>query len=496
MSIEEKKNKILNKVSATRTLGEDKFDNAKQKRDEALASINNAKGKIISFLTDLITILVGFSLLIDTIVNTLTNYLQKIEVYVKKGLKRELKSIVSCGIDPSLPDFLKSTSTKGIVIEVKKVDFFDLFKTDPNSVAGKLMYKDITSPLTNSSDFNTFLYGVIQDDGTTYSWRGILDITFVSKNTDVTIPNNSLIIKANKNYDSKKLTKLNNDFINTLTLFNSQGIINRLIDTIYGSISFSVGKSKKQLESEGKLNALIDKMIDLDANDTIDDTFFTFTNDETSEIQMKADLLEKGVAKIDTSQEFNASIPISMLSDLNNQMTQPNLTDFDKKQIIANNLSKMANQLTANNLPPIPKLPKIPSIPPIPSLDNLPDNVTIKLSFTDGLFSNITKCIISSVISPKVILIFLINLKIIYGPDANYKDGVDFIKKNKNIFREIIRGISTMIIKLLMAIAMREITNLVVKAIVKKRVEKYKNQAKQMLSLIIPNTDVIDDIAN
>ena len=156
----------------------------------------------------------------------------------------------------------------------------------------------------------------------------------------------------------------------------------------------------------------------------------------------------------------------------------------------------MANQLTANNLPPIPKLPKIPSIPPIPSLDNLPDNVTIKLSFTDGLFSNITKCIISSVISPKVILIFLINLKIIYGPDAVYKDGVDFIKKNKNIFREIIRGISTMIIKLLIAIAMREITNLVTKAIVKKRVEKYKNQAKQMLSLIIPNTDVIDDIAN
>lgn len=492
MSIIDKKQKLVSKVSSTRTLGESKLEKKRKKREKALESMNNRKGKIIAFLTDLITILVGFSLLIDTIVNTLTNYLQKIEVYVKKGLKTELKSIVSCGIDPSLPDFLKSTSTKGIVIEVKKVDFFDLFKTDPNSLAGKLMYKDITSPLTNSSDFNTFLYGVIQGDGTTYSWRDILDITFVSKSSDVTIPNNSLIIKANKNYDDKKLTKLNNDFINTLTLFNSQGIINRLIDTMYGSISFSVGKSKKQLESEGKLNALIDKMIDLDANDTIDDTFFTFNNDETSEIQLKSDLLEKGIAKIDTSETFNASIPISMLSDLNNQMNQPNLNDFEKKQIIATNLSKMANQLTANNLPPIPKLPKIPSTPPIPSVDNLPDNATIKLSFTSGLFSNITKCIISSVISPKVILIFLINLKIIYGQDADYKDGVDFIKKNKNIFREIIKGISAMIIKLLMIIAMKEITNLVAKAIIKKRIEKYKNQAKQLLSLIIPNTEGLE----
>lgn len=491
----DKQRKILSKVAATQTLAESKLEKARKKRKEVLDSIKNVKTKIINFLTDLITILVGFALLIDTIVNTLTNYLQKIEVYVKKGLKRELKSIVSCGIDPSLPDFLKSTpSSKGIVIEVKKVDFFDLFKTDPNSVAGKLMYKDITSPLTNSSDFNTFLYGVIQDDGKTYSWRGILDVTFVSKNTDVTIPNNSLIIKANKNYDTKKLTKLNNDFIDTLTLFNSQGIINRLIDTMYGSISFSIGKSKKQLESEGKLNALIDKMIDLDANDTIDDTFFTFTNDETSEIQLKADLLAKGVSKIDTSQTFNASIPISMLSDLNNQMTQPKLTDFEKKQIIANNLSKMANQLTANNLPPIPKLPKLPSLPPIPSLDNLPDNVNIKSSFTDGLFSNITKCIVSSVISPKVILIFLINLKIIYGPDAVYKDGVDFVKKNKNIFREIIKSISSMIIKFLMAIAIREITNLVAKAIIKKRVERQKNKIKQMLSLKGINPKALENL--
>jgi hypothetical protein len=37
-------------------------------------------------------------------------------------------------------------------------------------------------------------------------------------------------------------------------------------------------------------------------------------------------------------------------------------------------------------------------------------------------------------ISPKVIMIFLINLKIIYGEeDTVYEDGVDFIKKKKHI---------------------------------------------------------------
>jgi hypothetical protein len=37
-------------------------------------------------------------------------------------------------------------------------------------------------------------------------------------------------------------------------------------------------------------------------------------------------------------------------------------------------------------------------------------------------------------------MIFLINLKIIYGEDAVYEDGVDFIKK-KNTFKSVIRSI-------------------------------------------------------
>ena len=47
--------------------------------------------------------------------------LPKIERDIKQVLKLELKSIVSCGVDPSLPFWFKSNGT-GIVIEVKKID--------------------------------------------------------------------------------------------------------------------------------------------------------------------------------------------------------------------------------------------------------------------------------------------------------------------------------------------------------------------------------------
>jgi hypothetical protein len=47
---------------------------------------------------------------------------------------------------------LKSTGN-GIVIDVSKVDFFDIFKIDPTK-SGQLIYNDTTNQLS-STDFNT-----------------------------------------------------------------------------------------------------------------------------------------------------------------------------------------------------------------------------------------------------------------------------------------------------------------------------------------------------
>jgi hypothetical protein len=499
MSILDKKNKTMALVAAIKIGIADKSNKANKKKTQSLDSYNNKKGKIVDFLTDLLTILVGFYMLINTIVDAFTYYLDKIEQEIKKALKIELKSIVSCGIDPSMPAFLKSTGS-GIFIEVNKVDFFELFKTDPNTPAGKLMYKDISNPLISSTDFNTFLAGVIQSDTQTQTWNNksgqpLLTITFNSQGTG-NIPNNTLTIKAASGYDSKKLTDFNNDFIDSLTLFNTQGIINRLLDSIYGSISFNIGKNKKQLINEARINTVIDKIIDADANDVINDNYFTFTNDETYGHEQQATLRQQGIQILNLSNPTNASIPMGMLTDMNDQLNVPNLTQIQQKAIIADNLAKMANQTTINNLPNVPNIPNIPNIPSMPTPPSIPDNVSIKLSFTTELFKNFTKTIVSSILSPKVIMIFLVNLKIVYGPAATYDDGVDFIKKNKNVFKSLIRGISTIIIKLLLGLALKEIAKLVAKYIAKKQAEKMSKRKAQILSLVGVSAKTLINLAN
>jgi len=139
MAIVDQKKKVFGNIAALRTLTE---GFPKLKTSFSFPSINN-NGNPITFLTDLIKSLIGYEALVKSVVDILSHSLPDIEHEIKVVLKQELKSIVSCGVDPSIPAFIKSTGT-GINIEVNKIDFTDMMLIDPNSVGGKLMYNDIT----------------------------------------------------------------------------------------------------------------------------------------------------------------------------------------------------------------------------------------------------------------------------------------------------------------------------------------------------------------
>ena len=442
MSILDKKRKVFGSIAAAKTLTESM---PKLKLSSSFPSINN-NGDSITFLTDLIKSLIGYAALIKTLVDILTHSIEEIEVEIKKALKIELKSIVSCGIDPSLPAFIKSTGN-GIVIEVKKIDFLDLMKVDPTSVSGKLLYDGPNGGLT-STDFNTFLYNVIQNDGTTQTWNNILDFKFESLDPNGVNPNNSLIIKANPSYNSKTLNDLNNNFVDSLKLFNTQGLVNKIIDMVFGSISFKLGKTRKQLETEAKIDAVVDKMVAADESETISDTYFVFDNEELSKIQLQADERKKGIIKIKSSTTFDASIDQSTLTIFNDEMGTA-VTTQQKKEVLSTQLDNMANE-TTNNSP------------------NPQDKQSIKLNFIQKIIDTLIKSIVGVILSPKVVLIFLINFKIVYGPTANFTDGVDFIKKNKTLFKSIIKKITTMIIQFLLSIALKRIAELIGEAVDRK----------------------------
>jgi hypothetical protein len=458
MSILDKKRKVFGSIAAEKTLIESM---PQLKLSSSIPSINN-NGDSITFLTDLIKSLIGYGALVKSVVDILTHSLGDIEVEIKKNLKTQLKGIVSCGVNPSIPAFIKSTGS-GIVINVKKIDFLDQLKVDPRSTSGKLMYNDVTPNLLDSSDFNTFLYQVIQDDGITRTWKGILDVTFVSLDPNGINPNNSLIIKANPAYNSKKLDDLNNDYIDSLELFNTESLLNKIVDILYGSITVNLSKTRKQLEAEAKINTVIGKFVTADAGDTIDDSYFTFDNVEMTKIEAEADNRKRGIVKIKASTDIDASIAESTLTDFNTAMGTA-VTVQTKKDVLTTSIDSMANETAKDS-------------------SNQADNQTIKLNFIQQIIDTLIKSIVGIILSPKVVMTFLINFKIIYGSGAEFTDGVDFINKNKELMRSMIKKITLEIVQFLVVIAMKKIAELVAESQVKKQKEKYTNRISQLLSL-------------
>lgn len=467
MSLKDKKQKVFAEIAAAKTLTNDLVALRNQLVGQISGLINsfpslNNGNDIILFLTDLLKSLIGQQEFINVIVETLTKYLDKFEQALKKIIKTVLKEIISCSLSPSIPSYLKSTGS-GIIVRVDKIDFFDMLKTDPSTPIGGLIYDDITTPLTNSSDFNTFLYGVIQDTPVTHTWKGILSFTFY-QNGSGTIPNNSLLIKTNPAYDNKSIVNLNDDYIDSIKLIDAKKFVNQLIDILFGSISVQQNKTRKQLQTEAEINDIIDRLANANANTEISDDFFNFTNAEVARQEEIADNRRNGIIKVKTSTEFDATMPVGFLTDFTNNY---NLTStlVQQRSLIANTLNSMSDNLASQT-------------------PNSEDKQTIKISFAIDMIRNLIKSLANILISPKIIIIFLINFKILYGPTAEYTDAKDFIKKNKKLFNVLFKMLEKEIVKLLMSYVMKEATKLAGQVALSKQLEKIQNRKDQILSLI------------
>ena len=477
MALIDDKKKVFGDIAALRTLNE---GFPKLNLSNSLPSINNDANSL-DFLIDLLKTLIGYEQLRDSIVDVITYNLSDIELEIKKALKNELKSIVSCSVNPSIPSFINYAGT-GVNIKVDKVDFLNIMRVDPTSIEGKFLYDDISSGL-NSEDFNTYLFNTIQNENTEQNWGDVTtpnDILTVKFIKDTGTDTNILNIKASPYYSTasngKTLTDLNNDYIDSIQLFGSEKMISNIIDGLFGTLSSVLNKSQKQLENEEKINNVIESIVNLDDTTVLSDNFFEFSNEELQNIENTARNRKNGIRMLKGCDEVVSSIPISSLDEMANNLSGTS-TQIEVKSVIQTSIDNMSDISAINE-------------------ENLSDKFTVKLNFIELLIRRLMLSIANFIVSPKVIVIFLMNYKILYGQDEEYTDAIDFIKKNKSLIRSIVNKIRDLIIKILLKIVLKEITELIAKSVVKNNIEKSLNDVSQLLSLVGVPQEIIRRITN
>lgn len=474
MDLLNQKREIFGNIAADKTLTQGL---PQLRTTSSMPSINN-DGDSIMLLCDLLKSLVGSEKMEEIITDTLIYSINDIEKEIKKELKLELKSIVSCGVNPSLPDYIKTT---GIKFPVNKVDYFGLMFTNPRSIVGQLVYNDITTTLVDSSDFNTFLYQTIQLDGQTQIWpqfagstTPILNVKFKSLASGGD-PNNTITIKSDPSFNGT-LTDLNNQFIDSVKIFNTEKIVSKVIDLIFGTVSKNSNKSVKQLELEERINTVIKKIINVDANTIIDDSTFSFSNAENKVNEYNANMRKKGEKLFDTSSQITSSIPLDTLKSMDTNVSG-SINDITKKEELTKSLKSMSDSVAAN-------------------ATESSDQKSLKLGFIQELINYLTQTIIMGILAPKIIAIFLINFKIVYGENATIDNPIEFLKKNKNLIRSVTKRVAGIIINALLKAVLKQITELVSDAVKKRLEDKTKANLKQLLSLIGIPQDIIQKIKN
>ena len=393
----------------------------------------------------------------------------------------------------------------GFDIDMGLIDVMGYLRHSPLSAEGKHYYNDTdykVNELYKSTDFNTFLWYTINKgmsapiterkkltwdnrylvglngkdeqykvdwfDGK-YDWspnkknnprKKIIDVVYRDNGTTTT---NTLNIKINpetyykirevKGFGklNKTIFEFNNDYLNSLKLFDSKVILTSLVDVFTNSFNISIGYSLNEQMIMAQVDKIIKKVVEGDDTE-IEDCYFSFSNDEFNEMLDETEMKMMG------------------LKIMNGEFQEPYVYDSNKLLASLDAVSSAATlqeKTTAiENL-----FFDIAATPAKEGGIECTDALTF--GYDTGLLAALLRAIIYPIVrvifSPKVMLMFQINAQV--------------MGKTFPSFNEFIYGIFTILKNLI-----KQIKDLLLDEILKWLIEKLKPLLQLFASQILLET--------
>jgi hypothetical protein len=382
-----------------------------------------------------------------------------------------------------------------IYIKVSQIDLFKILKDGPDGEFAKFYYEKKETPNgTLPYSMNRELYkrlqspqSFVQEYGSRYigsSGAGLFNIRYVDQYTDA---NNVVqygdfyeVTVSSQPNGNISITNFLFDYFESIQLFDIEDIATNLLNYFLGSLSFGLGTSKADLTELEKFFKIImrimglcfdpTKKIDVAGTaklpefDIIDDDFFEVTNQELRQIEYNVDLTVNGLVEFEDC--GNVQLPV------NPQATVNILEEIITEVTIPNKIKKLFKGLndTAND----------------PNWQNLiTPTVGINENFLLNLVKSLPMLLVKIILSPKVMLGFIVMLKsIVSNVELNYSNLEEFLKVFKKFIVNFARRIFAIFIEEIFSIIKREI-KILVESLILDIIKEAKDKRTQMYSTII-----------
>lgn len=504
------RNDVLGKISSLQTL---------LGRYPVLISVDwNTGNSSFSFMLNILKLLgINEEELLDWIANLLADkkngangILSAIEVAIKSIILTTFKNTYTCAINPSLPDFIMDGG-EGVSINLSDIDSFGILGNCPTDKEGSIFYFDnvdyTPSNIYSSTDFNAYLWYVI-NKGRTYSFntntgdKGTIwdnRVSFKRKfekagcldgnsTTDTTTPKGKFFAKAGNGtavtviksvgvrkeilrceyFDAgvsnpehlkvylnparykrtalpnKTIFEFNADYIFSLQLFDTKTILTQLVNSLLGIISnISVNFTIERDVMSQMLSGIVSKVIEADDEDVIEDCYFSFSNEEYDAMMEQAMLNFSGTYK--SGNEENENIDINTDEIIDNLYKVGTAEDLNEDiTVIKNTIRGIASSLSST-----------PETSP-------KNKIKFEFDFLYKLLNELTVQLAMQILSPKVMLLYAINEKVM-NPDYDFSiSGIkNFFKSFKNLMVSIVKQIKNTILSELYDFVKSQIQDLI-----------------------------------
>ena len=518
-------NKAKSKISSYQTVVENKKNDLQQKKEKAKTSLDKKKSDAIKQAKELDKKAASFK---NSVKSEIKNQLEQLldlfkqtlppsggkslstisrffleaadrtKEQVKGLLVEEIISTIGCSEEQSYEDKLNQP----VYIKVNQVDLFKKLIFSPDDEDSKYYYENQPFNIgAVPSSLNRQLYERLQNlgqslqtqFGTGYqgaSGQDLFDIEYVQFYPAVNPTNFGDFFKVTLKPQLNNATNVAdflNDYYGSIDVIDFDVLSADIMNALTGVFDFSLNISTDQLREEKKFDLILkrimgvcadpNKKIDvggtakLSDQDLIDDAFFEVSPQELRTIENQINNIKQGVVEFEDC--GNLKLPVNILgtrSSLDEIITEN--TSTKKIDRVEQALEEMAKDPNWKNLVP-----------------GIGINLNLKASIDTDLINQLPKISFKSILSPKVMLGFMIMIKAI---NSQFSAQIDNLFDDLEKFMKTFKKFTVGLMRKVFAIYVKELFD-IVKKNVKKLVEQIlgdiakeaKNKKLQMYSSIV-----------
>lgn len=517
--------KAKTKISAYQTTIDNKKNDLRQKKEKAKTSLDKKKSDVIKQLNELDK---GTNNLKNQVKNEIKNQLEqlldlfkqtlpptgggslstisgfflqaaeKTKEQVKGLLVEEIISTIGCSEEQSYEDKLNQP----IYIKVSQIDLFKRLKFSPEDDDAKYYYEnEPTTPGAIPSSTNRILYERLQNLGQSYqtqfssgykgaSGQDLFDVEYVQFYPAVNPTNFGDYLKITLKPQLNSATSVSDfltDYYGSIDVLQFDVLSAELMNALTGVFDFSLKISSDEMREQKKFDLILKrimgvctdprKKIDvsgtakLSDEDNIDDSFFEVSNQDLRSIENDINNRLAGVVEFEDC--GNLQLPVNVLGTrqiLDEVITKKG--ESGKVDRVQQAIDEIANDPNWKNL--VPKL----------GID-----LNIKSSLDTSLITQLPKIVFKTILSPKVMLGFLVMVK---GISSQFSTQLDSLFDDLENFMKTFRKFTVNFMRKIMAIYVKELFDIVkknVKLLVEKIlndiIKEAKNKQLQMYSSIV-----------